>query len=336
MDNKEEFIALQDRISCYSFSDDYCGVLLSLAGIYPETEYVEPLPLIRNDGDSTLFTSSGIQYMNQFIFGDLQPTDKSYVISQPVVRMNYLPGVKLGSYTSFINFGSMQLNTSLPDHNVAREEFADLLSSVSGKNVERHERQEETYLRDGLEYTTLQENYLIDDLDVGDSLFHDIRLSDGSSMTMSEMGGGLERLLFGCSPHFLQETTGIPAIDDDNVVSVDAFRGAVLIASNKVIPSNNNQGYQLRRLAKLLPVSSPESELYLDALAHDDSTYQFWSRMGGVITSNGVTVETVRSEIWRNINLNNLRISGTKSKAKMNLSEDPELFAKRYSLQLEG
>jgi hypothetical protein len=331
--NSEAFDKYREAIDPYLFAEDYATVLSNIAGLYSEIEYLNPEPLIRdNDTDSTLFISSGIQYMNRFIGGGSISYPRAFLISQPVVRMNYLPSVALGSYTSFVNFGSMQMNVMYEDHQRLGDEFGDILATASSEVVDISDTTERSYLRDGLQYTTLQENFSIEGLEVADSLFHVIKLSDEQSITMSELGGGLERLLYRRSPAVMKETSGIEEVTPVNIDEVDAFRGAVLIAANNVQPSNNNQGYQLRRLLKRLPVLRTDLEVYLNALVIDKTAYMFWKRMGGVVLTSEATIEVVRNELWRNVNLAALQKAGVKSKSKMDFAVEPADFAEKYGL----
>lgn len=334
MINIEAFEARIAELESYSFIDRYATVLLNMADLYAEIEYVDPVPLVRDiDVDSTLLTSSGIQFMNQFINGDKPAPSHAFLISQPVVRMNYLPTVALGSYTNFVNFGTMQFGLTPKDHARISDEYRDVLSEATGMDVTTVGVQDDLeHFRNGMEYTTFHKNYVVDGLEVADSLFHEIVLPDGTNITMSELGGGLERLLFGRSPAVIQETTDISAVDSTNIEAVDAFRGAVLIAGNNVQPSNNNQGYQLRRLLKRLPNTSSDLQEFIDSLIYSQTPQSYWQSMGGAQLPSEETADTVRKELWRNVNLAALSRAGVKSKSKMDLAMDPEAFSAKFSL----
>jgi hypothetical protein len=333
MINTVDFNTFKKEIDPFEFAESYADVLTNMAGLYADIAYLNPEPLVRNSKfSSTLFTSSGVQYMNRFIFKADEIRPHAFLISQPVVRMNYLPTVELGSYSSFINFGSMQMDVSYAEHERLTNDFQDVLTEAAPCGIELGDTTERTYLRDGLEYTTWQNNYSSVGLGVADSLFHKIRLENGDEITMSELGGGLERLLYNKSPMAMHETTGIQDVSDTSIVEIDAFRSSVLIAANNVVPANNNQGYQLRRLIKRLPISTDEQQPYFDSLKTDRSAYMFWKRLGGVVVSEEVTIATLRKELWRNTNLVALKAAGIMYKSKMDLGVEPDLFASKYRL----
>ncbi len=334
MINIEAFEARMKCLEAYSFSERYATAVSNLADLYTEIEYVEPMPLVRDiDVDSTLLTSSGLQYMNQFIHGDMPVPNHAFLISQPVVRMNYLPTVSMGSYTNFVNFGTMQIGLNQNEHTTLSNEYRDVLAEAAGSDVTTITVSEDLkHNRNGMDYRTYHENYVVDDLEVADSLFHEIVLADGATITLSELGGGLERLLFGRSPLVIQETTGISTIDATNIEAADAFRGAVLIAGNSVRPSNNNQGYQLRRLLKRMPDTSADLQEFMESLAFSQVPQRYWQDIGGTQLPFKETADIVRKELWRNVNLAALSRAGVKSKSKMDLSMDPVAFSTKFSL----
>lgn len=332
--NPEKIEQLELSTCAMSFSESYTDLLRSMSSLYTEIEWVDPIPVVRdNDTDSTLFTTSGIQYMNRYILGTEVSPDRAFVFSQPVIRMNYFKGVGLGSYTSFVNFGTMQMDTRLSDHEGLIAEYSDILAEHSGSPVEVTDPKEKSYVRDGLEYHSIQSNFVIEGLEVGDTIFHHISQQDGSFITMSELGGGLERAFYGVDGQIIAETTGIDDVNESNVLFADAFRGAVLMAANGVIPSNNNQGYQMRRLIKRLSSTSEDAEFAVELVDTPASkAHEFWDALGGVIMPCVTSMETIRDELFRNINIQALRERGMEPKSKMNLSESPQEFAKRYSL----
>lgn len=247
--------------------------------------------------------------------------------------MNYFKNVCLGSYTSFVNFGTMRVGTQINDHEDLITEYSDILAEHSGYSVEVADFKEKSYVRDGLEYRSIQSNFAIKGLEVGDAIFHYICQSDGSEITMSELGGGLERVFYGTDGKIIAETTGICNVDDSNVVFADALRGAVLMAGNGVTPSNNNQGYQMRRLVKRLSDTQEKAEFAVELVGSTNSkAHDFWHVLGGIILPHVTTMGTIRDELFRNINIQALRDRGMEPKSKMNLNENPQEFATRYSL----
>lgn len=225
------------------------------------------------------------------------------------------------------------MDAQFSDHEGLASEYSDILAEHSGLLVEITDSKEKSYVRDGLEYRSIQSNFVIEGLEVGDAIFHRISQQDGSFVTMSELGGGLERFFYGMDGRIMAETTGIDDVHEDNVMFADAFRSAVLMTANGVVPSNNNQGYQMRKLTKRLSGTSEDVEFAIElADASTSKAYEFWSALGGVIMPRVASMEVIKSELHRNINIHALRERGMEPKSKMNLSESPKEFAKRYSL----
>ena len=328
MARDNSLIEYSQRIAESSYAEEYIELLHEISDIYDDPSFLNAEPVVRAQG-TTLYTTSGVQAYTELFEQQAMNEHSAGLFSQPVIRINHLDGVALGSYVSFINFGAMQTGVSAERNAEIDDAYFEVLKAANDQKVERGDISEFEKDVGNVRYETTQRNYFVDNLDVGDVLFHRIIVPKMGSLALSEVGGGFERYFFGRSGSIIEESTGIPTTAD-NVRFLDTIRTAVLMVANGVTGSNNNHGYQFRKVAKrMLAEDCFDDGIVEYAFEH---TFNYWQNQRGTSIDVRDAKSLLMAEVWRHINIASLKSVGRSAKSSTQISLPPNDFKEKYQV----
>lgn len=224
-----------------------------------DTKLISPDEIKRPKGDTTFFTTAGVQHIETMLHsGNLE--DTAFSVYQPCIRSQYAKETTEGTSTSFINFASVIIGAQENDFINQTKNFIQLLIS-KGANKE----QIKFVLKENLASAWGDKKFISDNLfvfvngiEIGESIFiRNLPISDSKTVTVNEVGFGIERLnwALGKSKYYHNSFEKIYTENqnlDINKVSslIDAIKTSTLIVSSGVLPSPHNHGYRARYLLK--------------------------------------------------------------------------------------
>lgn len=284
-----------------------------LFSFFENAKILVPDKICRPKGDTTFFTTAGVQHIETILRERGKLERKLFVISQPVIRSQFMDKIKDGTSTSFINF-SVEAVRSNPD------EFIDLcdrlIKLIVGCGADPRELRfqiENVNDRWGdKEFTKTVLTLYFNNTELAECvLIHDYPISENDKICIADVGFGVERLNWGVNKSryyfpgfdkFYEEKRGENKIDSDKVTAIiDSMRTGVLIAGEGVIPSNHDAGYRLRQLSKRFVLRNQGVNFNVVELIHN--SYEYWQKWSFEpnIGENKV-VEIMRQENERNYN----------------------------------
>lgn len=290
---------------------------------------VEALPVINKKG-STLFTGTCGQYFDDTIFYGRQTEQKSVFLAQPAIRLQGedLVGQIDGFSTSFVNIATEHLNAQLADHLKNLELWMDFLSSqglfMGDISLSIKYDNPQWGARVSPQAVSLKINYL--GLEIGiANFFFDIRTpGQNHSMTMSDIGFGLERLAWAINktPSYFDIIGPLDfSLKGSSTHSyIDKYRTATLMAASGVVPSNKDRGSKLRKMVK--DFSSSDLRLSHELVRY---YYQWWSQFSIQPLSQQQTLDLLSKESRRNVNMETSEIVKASHK-NLSAEIDPDAY----------
>jgi hypothetical protein len=224
---------------------------------FPEAQRLEPEPLLRPAGDTTLFTTAGVQRIESLLREEGRLERQVFAVAQPVVRSQYMDKVRDGVSTSFVNF-------SVESVRATPSEFVSMCDRAVGMMVTLGLRPEDA--RFGVDrvpdrwgqrkFTKTVLTFFAGETEVGEGVFmHDYPVTDGERIAVADVCFGVERLGWALSG----ETGFFPGFDefygkaaDSNRMTsvIDCIRTSTLMAGEGVTPAHRDPGYRVRQLSK--------------------------------------------------------------------------------------
>lgn len=279
---------------------NYEQLITNIKAIYEQgAETVSCEPVVRND-ESTLFTSSGIQYLyGGFLRNEKLPKNPVF-INQPVIRTNYFHSVQPDSYTSFVNPGVFKVNASEREHNQAKTKLISLIEKFSSNSkLDVVEEESVSNWSEDLQFPVLVSHITLNGLEVADAVFAPIvTTASGQLASISEFGLGRERIYYAREGQGLLDSIYGIEIDSDNIGVIDAIRTATLMAGNGVVPSSNNHGYQLRRFSKRIASENIDDKIEISKII--SQSYSFWDDVVSLPETKETTSRIICHEVERN------------------------------------
>jgi hypothetical protein len=275
------------------------------------TVMVAPEKIVRQD-KTTLFACSGVQIIYPQLFDGVPVPDLPQLISQPVIRTQHLKGVEEGRSTSFVNYNLIGFGLTEEEHQKRTKEFFDRMkdADVSGVNHFRHVLEVDVpQTWNGLPVMmNTNEKLWINGVELGESIFYaEMPLPSGEKVSVSELAFGFERLVFATDPGSSYYPSQLGGVDTDPVIKsnsqaavCDAIKSCVLMAMNEVSPSNNNQGYQMRRFIKNAVAHHPETDIDTDTAT--TNAYRYWTSFIKPVVEFERVSEVITTELDRSYN----------------------------------
>lgn len=271
-----------------------------------------PVAIVRSD-ERTLFASTAGQVFDDLIYGQSPQRDpQQCAVMQPVIR---LQGIGLvasldGISTSFVHTATECWNATTEKHFNSLDQWLDFLSSL-GLHVGGLCLKAKRADNDWAGYTVISEMLKInyDGLEVGvANFFFNIPQQSGDIATLSDIGVGLERLVWAVnkSPAYFDGIGPLSSVTIHKRVAFDAIRTTTLMAGSGVVPEHKNQGSKLRAMIGL--VTEEVQHLNLYELVH--YYHRQWTSFVDLPVSREQTYSTIWREINRGLNLETNRVLG--------------------------
>ena len=323
----------------FGLSDDFISFTKedSVHTLYSDLPLLSPDPVLRPFGDTTFFTSAGIQHLETKLY-DTDKIGKGFCIYQPCIRTQYMDDIKEGSSTAFTNFSATHLDAN---QDLFIDQTRKFLSFLLAKGITREqiklsleiEKQKQWGKR---EFSITDFSVFIDDTEVGVINFmHNFPFSEEKKIDICEVGIGLDRLNWklGIEKNYFSGFNGLYndiclALSQDECAKIiDPIRTATLITMLGIRPSLKNHGYRTRLLSKRFVSRRANKPVDEKELIHN--SYLWWEKQG--IQSKFPLKEVqdiISKENKRNENdlLRKKLQEKLQIKTKLDINEEPELF----------
>ena len=259
-----------------------------------------PVAIVRSD-ERTLFASTAGQVFDDLIYGQSPQRDpQQCAVMQPVIR---LQGIGLvasldGISTSFVHTATECWNATTEKHFNSLDQWLDFFSGLGlhvGGLCLKLKCADNDWAGRTVTSEMLKINY--DGLEVGvANLFFNITHQSGDIATLSDIGVGLERLVWAVnkSPAYFDGIGPLSSVTIHKRVALDAIRTATLMAGSGVVPDHKNQGSKLRAMIGLIMEEAQHLNLY--------ELVRYYHRQWTSFVDLPVSREQTYSAIWREIN----------------------------------
>jgi len=278
---------------------------------------------ILNEGGTTLFTSAGVQILDDHIFREAGAPTEPLLVSQPSLRTQYADSIGEGNSLSFVNICTETVNCK-PDVFFANlDQWIGFLSKLGlfAGDITLHRRQmEQRWGSTSLKSEIVAVYYK--GLEIGDGNY-DYSFDPNSTKvaTISDFGFGLERINWIMTKGSYFDSVG-PLTESlkGNGLVQEMAKTATLLASSGLEPSNKDKGYRYRSFAKKIAQLLFPSHKDLQALA--SYYHRYWSSFVQLPVSSDTTSVSLQSEYDRNYNL----IVNTSLSADIDPNQPTEAF----------
>lgn len=298
---------------------------------FKERNYIcfTPFPIINNQ--DTVFISAGIQPLLKKAREKQINDHEKILLTQPVIRTQYLDSIKEGSSIAFTNVTTATFNNSEAEHVKMVKDWYEFLCEI-GMNQKNISTQSDIYETrwDDLSLCGKRTFYYYNGLEIGDTTFFTKIQKNNKNLnveTMSDLGFGLERLRWKIS-----QNSYFDLYDkfDDVDITVKAYLSALaLLAVNDVKPSNRNSGYRARQFSKKLINIIEGRDLNFKELNYLEECIKYWKVWQ---ENNSDNRELIINELTRNGNrfiLDLLCTEGYDNLSGININISREEFIKR-------
>ncbi|MFA5109588.1 MAG: hypothetical protein WC458_03520 [Patescibacteria group bacterium] len=259
---------------------------------------IEPSSIIKRDG-STLFTSAGVQILDEIIFKEEDILNEKMYVSQPVLRTQFIDNVKEGTSTSFINMSSEKINATLSEHFSSVGDWLSLLEDlgINKRDLNIYDRKGEPNWG-GKAFKNHILTFFFKGLEIGDAIYaYDVPQDSRENLNFSDIGFGLERLRWslGDNNYF-----GWNSEDNIRPKILDYCKTLTILSGSGLIPSNNNHGYRFRQFSKKLQSEYPgQKNKIKEILVY---YYDFWREWTKFEKDKSDCISTIEKENERNFN----------------------------------
>lgn len=302
---------------------------------------IKPDRVLRPEGDTTIFTSAGIQHLETLECDKINLESEKFKIAQPVVRSQFMDKIKEGYSTAFIDEAVTQLGVSDEDFfSMCKQMVIDSLNHDA--DIQKYyltiETQDDRWGQK--KFTKLVVTLYYDGNEVSEGVYIDkFSKIDGQIVSVAETTYSAERFNWihrenRDQPYFIGFEEFYHSDNKDDVARIiDPVRTATLMLMQGVVPSHKDPGFRLRQLIKRFVERNAEASFSEDRLL--DLSYDFWlgNNVEGIVDKVGVR-ELLKKEMTRVQNVHIVgrveRDTGKKIKVDVNLSTD-EFIKRIYS-----
>lgn len=260
-----------------------------------------PMNIANSDGQTDLIVA-GVQIFDKAIHHNQKIKEGRIFVAQPCIRMQFQPNIELqeGVSTSFVNICTEAAGASLDEHLQSVDCWFTALSKM-GLHMDDMVIIMRTSTKNwGTgDFSALELFFSYGGLEIGDAAYILVPQSNQSIILISDIGFGLERIMWVVNKTNSYFDTLIPWAMSGTREMFDSFRTLALLALCGVQAANKGPGLQFRRLAKAL------AEKYYGANLVDILEYYFdyWTHFINPSVSRDFTIKSVRLEIERFVNL---------------------------------
>jgi len=301
---------------------------------------IMPDRVLRPEGDTTIFTSAGIQHLETLERDKINLESEKFKIAQPVIRSQFMDKIKEGYSTSFIDEAVIQLGVSDEDFfSMCKQMVIDSLNYDT--DIQKYyltiETQDDRWGQK--KFTKLVVTLYYDGNEVSEGVYIDqFPKIDGKTVSVAETTHSAERFNWihrknRDQPYFIGFEEFYRSDNKDDVARIiDPVRTATLMLMQGVVPSHKDPGFRLRQLIKRFVERNAETSFSEDRLS--DLSYDFWlgNNVEGIVGKDEVRA-LLKKEMIRAQNIYIVsrveRDTGKKIKVDVNLSTDE--FIKRIS-----
>ncbi|HEX6977100.1 MAG TPA: hypothetical protein VF185_01910 [Patescibacteria group bacterium] len=302
---------------------------------------IEPDAVCRPKGDTTFFTSAGVQHIETVLRTGSDLKREAFVVSQPVIRSQFMDKIKEGTSSSFINFSVESVDAKPDDFIKLSNQFIKLITSLGVSASSLRFQVENVPDRWGSrKFTKTQFTIYAGGIELGECVYiHDYPVTEDKKISIVDIGFGIERLnwAINATKHYFTEFDELyDQADADKIASIiDPIRTMVLIAGEGTKPSSHDHGYRLRQLSKRFVQRSIGTNTNVAELV--DTSYEFWKKWGYKPTvSKEEVLKVVSLENDRNYNglfLETLGREGT-TEIYVDINQPTQDFLKQVGFSL--
>lgn len=278
----------------------------SLFESFSDYKVLKSESVVRPLGESTLFTTSGVQRIETLAKNDVPlVSQEKFVTSQPVIRSQFMDKIRQGTSTSFVNYSVESFNTS---NETMIEVFKKYIQCIEKLKIDTSKITVE--FSNGSEkwgqnrFDNFVTKIFYENIEFADiALIYNYPFSK-NKIPIVDLGFGMERLIWMLdreSPFFPEYADYYVNSNKDLVTGVlDPIRSMVLIALDGTGPSNANHGYRLRQFSKRfvdrnLVTKFDENDLI-------NKAYLFWTQFNHDAKNIDLILNTIKLENSRNFN----------------------------------
>lgn len=262
-----------------------------------------PAKSILNENGTTLFTSAGVQILDNCIFqGKLVP-EKPLLVSQPSLRTQSLEDISEGNSLSFVNICTEQANALPEDHMKILDLWLEFLSKQGlymGDVTLLERKKDQQWGSLSVQSKIIAIYYK--GLEIGDGNYdYEFNPHIPSVASISDFGFGLERLTWieRKGSYF----DGVGPLSESlrgNGLIQELTKTLTLLAASGLEPSNKDKGYRYRLFSKkIVDLTFPK---YLNLLQLVNYYHQYWNHFVNFSTDSNSTAISVQKEYERNYN----------------------------------
>lgn len=280
----------------------------SIHACFPNSSLISPDDIFRPEGDTTYFTTAGVQHIETILREQGNLKKELFTIAQPVVRSQFLDKVKDGISTSFINY-SIEFVDSTPEEYIqVCNNFLSLILNL-GKNPQdltiRIEQSGDAWGE--RKFTNIYLTVIYKQTEIGECVYiYDFPETQSKLISITDVCFGIERLIWGLEEskyYMIGFDEYYEKFNDSNHVTaiIDSIRTATLIAGEGVLPAHKDPGYRLRQVMKRYLTRTRGIDVDINDLIH--RSYQFWQSWGVKFkTSENEVIKVLQADHERNFN----------------------------------
>jgi len=262
---------------------------------------VAPLNVANFEGQTDLIIA-GVQMFDGVIHRNQAIQEGKVFVAQPCVRMQFQQYVETqeGTSTSFVNVCTEKMNAKLDEHLQFVDNWCTVLSKL-GLHMNDFVVIMQTSVKDwGTgEFSALELFFSYGGLELGDASYFLVPQASGAHTPISDIGFGLERIVWAMNKTGSYFDTLIPWTSNGSMEMFDSCRTLVLLVLCGVQAGNKGPSLQFRRFSKVLSEKYYGEDMYR-ILEH---YFDYWSQFIKPSISRDATIQLVRLEIERFINL---------------------------------
>ena len=233
---------------------------------------------------TTIFTTAGIQVLEDVIHHELPLPTAPLFVSQPSIRTQFMERVGEGTSTSFVNLSSEIVNPSIMQHFETMAQWISFLELLGIKAEDLNLTTKESEPEWGnLKFNNFVIKVHYKGVEIGDVVYiYGIPQKGRSPLSVSDIGFGLDRirwLLTGESYLGRFNPQGNTDWDPDITV-IDGVRTQALLIGSGLKPSNKDAGFQLRQFSKNVVACAPGHVGNLAQIfTHNYDMWAIWNTM---------------------------------------------------------
>jgi len=166
---------------------------------FENIKLIEPDKICRSKGDTTFFTTAGVQYIETFLKRDKILKKEKFMVAQPVIRSQFMDKVKEGISTSFINFSIESVDSTPEEFIELSKNFIRLVIS-QGVEIDKIKFQiEEMPDQWGdKKFHKIVLTLYFNDIEIGECVYiHGYPVTESKKIDIVDIGFGVERLNWG-------------------------------------------------------------------------------------------------------------------------------------------